>query len=69
MARPGDGVSCEPELLNELRGDEGVRRWWIKRAEYAVGIRMGAGNSFDIVGFIGVCAFGSATASCGGGVF
>lgn len=57
MARPGDGTSCELELLTEVGGDDGIGGSWIRRAEYAVGMRTGAGNRCDIVGLIGACAF------------
>ncbi len=56
MGRPGDGVSGELELPIEVGGDDGTGGSWIRRAEYAVGMRTGAGNNFGIVGLIGACA-------------
>lgn len=56
VARRGDGVSFDLELPTEVGGDDGTGGSWIRRAEYVVGMRTGAGNNFGTVGLFGTCA-------------
>ena len=68
MARPGDGGPCDPALPNEVGGDDGTGGSWTRRAEYAVGMRIGAGNNRDRVGAIGASALCGVVASFDGDI-